>query len=345
MNKRLLSLTAALCTAVFAMAQSGPSLRPASPTSSLFVLQDVANVDTSWKTGGALGFNLNQTYLSNWAAGGQSAVALTGLFNLFGNYAKDRFAWSNSLDVAYGVLSPDFKNSIKNDDRFEFNSKAGLQLANKENWFYSALLNFRTQMATGFLVEDGIEVKNGTGKISNALAPGYLTFALGGEYKPNDNFYVLIAPASFKGTIVNDQDLADAGAFGVDAAVFNDLGTQIVTPGANFRGEIGGTIQSVYKHAFAENINFQTSLNLFSNYLENPQNIDINWQNLLAIQIGKAWNVNFTTTVLYDDDINLFKDEAVTEIVDGVETITKEANIGPGVQFKETFALGFGYQF
>ena len=51
-----------------------------------------------WKMGGVAGFNLAQTALYNWAAGGEKSFAVNGIFSLFANYKKGKIAWDNSLD-------------------------------------------------------------------------------------------------------------------------------------------------------------------------------------------------------------------------------------------------------
>ena len=45
----------------------------------------VAEGDTLWTTGGTTGLNFSQVYLQNWAAGGESSLAVNGLFNWYAN--------------------------------------------------------------------------------------------------------------------------------------------------------------------------------------------------------------------------------------------------------------------
>lgn len=288
----------------------------------------------AWKKGGNFGLNMTQTYLDNWAAGGQSSVATTGLINLFANYADGKHAWDNTADIAYGILRQgDAGQWIKTDDRLDFSSKYGRQAT--KHWYYSALLNFRTQFAPGYTIADGRELREN--RISDFMSPGYSLFALGMDYKPSDNFTAFIAPVTLKTTYVFNQDLADAGAFGVEEAVYSDLGVK-TSDGKNIRNEFGGFLKIMYKRDLMENVNFQTKVDLFSNYQNNPQNIDVNWEVLINMTINKYMQASIGTQLLYDDDIDVLRG---TKTIDGVET----PDVGPATQFKQVLALGFKYSF
>ena len=101
--------------------------------------------EKGWKTGAVFSLNVSQTSLTNWAAGGQNSFGINGLASLYANYSKDKISWDNSLDIGYGVLQQGAKTPfLKTDDRFDLLSKFGRKAS--EQWYYSALLNFKTQM-------------------------------------------------------------------------------------------------------------------------------------------------------------------------------------------------------
>jgi len=294
--------------------------------SSAALLQNEADTTKigNWRFGGTLSLNLSQTYLQNWAAGGQNAISVTGLTSLFANYKQNGHAWDNSLDLAYGILSQgEFDQVLKTDDRIEFSSKYGREV--KKNWYLTGMLNFRTQFAPGYEVENGIV--NEEVKISDFLAPAYSLLSIGLDFKPNDKFSVLVSPATMKTTIVLDDSLATN--FGVEE-------------GDNIRYEIGGYVKIAYTTEVVENVTWQTKLDLFSNYLKNPENIDITWENLIAMKVNDFISVNITTQMIYDDDIILKKNPAVLDENGDVE---QAAEYGPGLQFKETLAVGLSYKF
>lgn len=325
MKMRKVLFVFAMATAISSVAQ-GETLNDEDKEKVYTTLQaEAAEPDTSWKTGGTIGLNFSQVYLSNWAAGGQSSVSGTGLVNLFANYKKGKSSWDNTLDLAYGLLRQgDDGLVLKTDDRIDASSKYGYQAT--EKWYYSGFANFRTQFAPGANLAD-IQADNGR-IISDLLAPAYLLAAAGMDYKPNDKFSAFISPATYKMTMVMNDSLAALGAFGVD-------------PGQNIRSEIGGYIRAAYTTNVVENVDLTTRLDLFSNYLNNPQNIDVNWEVLIAMKINEFMSATVTTQLLYDDDILLQKKDPVLDDEGNV----LDSGQGPGVQFKEVLAIGFSYKF
>jgi hypothetical protein len=194
--------------------------------------------DTAWTTGGTTGLNLSQVYLENWAAGGESSVSVTGMINLFANYTKGNSSWDNTLDLAYGMLWQGDRAGVKTDDKIDFSSKYG-QKASKD-WYYSGLVNFRSQFAPGY--SNPFAPVAEQVRISDIFAPAYGLIAIGMDYKPSPKFTAFISPITMKITIVGDQVLADAGAFGVEKATF-DAGGNLLTAGENIRTELGGYIK------------------------------------------------------------------------------------------------------
>jgi len=293
------------------------------------------NTDTiqGWKKGGVIGFSLAQTSLKNWAAGGQNSFAVKGLFSVFANYKRDKTVWDNSLDMGYGLLkqgkSSDY---MKTDDKFDFLSKYGRKAF--DHIFYAALFNFKTQMTVGK------DYAKDTAKISNFLAPAYIIGAIGLDCKPNSYFSAFVAPLTSKITLVNDQDLANAGAFGVKPATYDNVG-RLLQKGEKSRSEFGGYIRLIYtrndfKNEILKNVSFTTKVDFFSNYLHNPQNIDISWETMLALQVNKYITVNINTHLIYDDDIAIAIDNNGDGIID---------ESGPRIQFKEMLGVGLTYKF
>jgi hypothetical protein len=284
-----------------------------------------ADTTLGWKKGGVIAVNLAQTSLTNWAAGGQNSVAVNGLFSMFANLKKEKSVWDNSLNIGYGLMKQG-KNTdfMKTDDKIDFLSKYGREAF--KNVYYAALLNFKTQMSPGY------NYPNDSVKISNLFAPAYLLVALGLDYKPNANLSVFLAPLTAKFTFVTDKDLSAIGAFGVDT-------------NKTSRSELGGYLRAIYtkndfKGEFMKNIAFTTKIDLFSNYLHNPQNIDVSWETQIAMKVNKYISVNFNTHLLYDDDILI----ALDRNKDG--DLTDVGDIpGKRVQFKEILGVGLSYNF
>lgn len=269
-----------------------------------------------WNLGGTVSIGLAQMAVANWNAGGQNSIAVNGLLSLYANYRTEKSTLENTLDLGYGLLRQGKgANWQKTDDKLDLMTKYG-QKAFK-HWYYSALLNFKSQMTPGY------NYPNDSIIVSKFMAPGYLTGALGLEYNKNGKFTAFIAPLTSKTTFVMDPTLAAAGSFGV-------------TPGENMRNEFGGYVRLFYKNDIMENIKLQTELDLFSNYLDRPENIDINWEMLIAMKVNKFITVAIGAQVIYDHDIKINVDKNGDGVTD---------EVGPRTQFKELLTVGMAYSF
>lgn len=299
-----------ITTIVFAVAIAGSTMA-----------QTTAPVDTSWKKGGMGSINFNQVALSNWAAGGENSMSGAAFLSLFANYAKDRLSWDNQLDLAYGLLKSGDAKVRKNEDKIDLNSKVGYKVSANSKFYYTFLFNFKSQFANGYDYKNDTLLKY---PISKFLAPGYLLYSIGIDYKPDDAFSLYLSPLTGRTIIVNDDMLSQAGAFGVD-------------PGKKSLTQLGAYLRAMYKKDVFTNVNFQTKLELFSNYLDNPQNIAVNHEILIAMKVNKFITANIGTQMIYDDIIPV----TVIKETSGV----KEAKTGPRLQFKEVFGIGLSYKF
>lgn len=151
---------------------------------------------------------------------------------------------------------------------------------------------------------------------------------------------IFVSPITYRGIFVYNQNLADQGAFGVEKATY-DLNGARLTAGKNIRNEVGAYIRINYAKKLNENVNFTSKLELFSNYLENPQNIDINFENLLAVKLGKYFALNVSAQWIYDDNTVVSK----TKDVEVEGATVKVPYASKGVQFKGVTSLGFTYNF
>lgn len=292
---------------------------------------DAAAADTTWKRGGAATLNFNQIGLTNWAAGGENAFSTQLITGFFANYHKDKMTWDNYLLANYGLITANnYKDIRKNDDRLELNSKYGQYAFG--DFYYAAQVNFLTQFTEGFdyLTSDVIP-------ISTFMAPGYLTGALGMDWKPNEKFSLFLSPATGKFTFVANDSIADAGTYGNTAAVYDELGA-LVTPGEKLRAEFGASLIATLTTNLTENISTQGRLTMFNNFTdpvaEQRGNIDVNFVNTISIKAGKFITLNVYVESIYDHDIK-------------IPTYDENDNIigsGPKTQLKEVFGIGLTYR-
>ncbi|GET23338.1 Protein of unknown function (DUF3078) [Prolixibacter denitrificans] len=273
--------------------------------------QTPADTTKYWTINGNSSLNFSQVSLTNWAEGGDGSVSGTFLFNINANKKKNKHIWDNSFDVQYGLVKNASESLRKSVDKLSFSSKYGYKINGK--WYLSALYDFRTQLAKGY------NYPNKATYISNFMAPGYMNFALGFDYKPSDNFSAFLSPISTKFTFLADDSLSTVGAFGV-------------SPGDKFRAEFGAYVKLAYtQEDLLKNVDLETKLDLFSNYLDKPQNIDVNWDVRFNMQVNKYLTANFGTTLKYDDNIKYVDSSGVEH--------------GPRVQLKQLLGVGLTYNF
>jgi hypothetical protein len=263
---------------------------------------------SGWTKKGEITFLFNQSSFSNWVAGGENNISGNLGINYDFNYKNEDWSWDNKLIASYGLVRT--KNSEfekKTDDRLEFNSLAGKKAGG--NWYYSFILNFRTQFTKGFLYDTDANGKEIRTEYTDFLSPGYLTVGPGLMWKKTDNFKFNLAPISSKITFVDkDFTLPNEAYFGVEE-------------GKSLRYELGFYASGYYKFNLFENVSAENILSLYSNYLEDPQNVDIDYQLNLVMTINKFLSTNLSFQTIYDD--NAFR----------------------GFQVRQVFGLGINYFF
>jgi hypothetical protein len=246
--------------------------------------------DTSaktWKRGGIYGLNISQGSLSNWAAGGEDfSLSINSLLNLYAFYKKEKHSWDNTFDFNLGYVKTTSLGGRKNDDRFDLLSKYGYALNPKLN--LAGIFNFRSQIFRGYTFEDNVKTYT-----SNFLSPGYLLFGAGLDYKPVKDLSIFLSPATARWIIVRDTALSNKGLYGVD-------------PGETSALEFGAFATINYLKEISPSVNYKGRLDLFSNYLHNPQNIDVYMTNAINVKLAKVLSLTWGLDLIYDDDVKLF---------------------------------------
>lgn len=251
-----------------------------------------------WKKGGIYGINISQGSLSNWAAGGDNfSLSVNSLLNLFAFYKKDKHSWDNTFDFNLGYVKTTSLGSRKNDDRIDFLSKYGYAVS--KIWNVGGLVNFRSQLFNGYTYSNDVK-----SLASAFLSPAYIIVSPGLDYKPNQNFSAFISPITSRWVVVKNDSLSAKGLYGVE-------------PGKHSVNELGAYATINYFKSFNPNVTYKGRLDLFSNYKNNPQNVDVYLTNVLNFKINKAISATYSLDVIYDDDARLFgknKDKAATQL-------------------------------
>ncbi|MEY4594507.1 MAG: hypothetical protein RIQ47_917 [Bacteroidota bacterium] len=264
-------------------------------------------VDSLWRTGGFINVNFSQVSLSSWAPGGESSYSISGGFSGFANYDKGRLRWDNSLITSYALQQTSTNGLRKTDDQIDLTSKLGYRFKKNQKWYYSALVNFKSQFANGYDY-----AKDPDNVISHFLAPAYVTSSFGFTWRPKDYFEVLISPVTSKLTLVMDKAISDAGGFGV-------------TPGKNVRSEFGAYMNARFRKEIMPNVTLASRLELFNNYSDankpNRKNVDVNWETGFLMKVNKVLTASLVFQVVCDDDV-----------------LKK-------TQYRQVLGVGFGYKF
>lgn len=274
--------------------------------------------------------DINQVSFTNWNAGGSNSISgLVGIISSI-NYRDKFFNWKNNATLSYGINKQEERETRKTDDRFEINSNLGYKPDNISNWFYSVRLNFRTQLANGF------NYPNTKDPISKFLAPGYLFLGAGMEYGKNiDKLSFYFSPITLKATFVLDEELANAGSYGVDPAVL-DINGNIIIPGEQIRTEFGVLISNSYEMEVIENINLKNQVSVYSDYINNFGNLDLDWRIDFDFKVNSYVRATLGSHLRYDDDVK-------TQIASETEGEFDEA--GAKVQWKQFLGVGFAVDF
>ena len=257
---------------------------------------DKAPEPVGWTSKGQFSALVNQSAFNyDWQGGGTSNLAVSASLNYEANYKKNNLTWDNKLIAEYGLTflkGEDF--SRKTNDRIEITSRFGQRIG-ESLWNYSQFANFISQFAKGYEYTEDDE----TGDIirteqTHIFSPGFLQLGLGLLWKKSDDININIAPITGRIIIVDDQftsgdDYEDGDYYGVDRF-------------RSSRFEFGGSFSANLKYTVVKNITMSHILNLYSNYIEDPANIDIDYTLTINLLVNKYITGSFIFQAIYDDN-------------------------------------------
>lgn len=302
-----------------------------------------------------------QTSLTNWAAGGDNTVTLQAFVDAGANYQKKDLFWNNRLQLDYGFVYASSKPILqKSDDRIYLESKFGYKNANMKNFSLSVNYDFKSQFNTGYdyltpsvpadkygdaegnvpdlddlkhkdqvaLWKDARKLKSGF------LAPAYTNLAVGIDVKPANWLSLNLAPVTGGVVIVRNEALRKNYGMHLkkeyeDADLSSVAEDELGSYYRSARFEFGAQIKADVALQVNESFKYTSQLVLFSNYLDHPENIRVNWDNRFDWKLAKYFSLTLTTNLIYDDKVMIYSEK------DG---LTKQR-----VQFKESLLFGFTY--
>jgi hypothetical protein len=273
-------------------------------------LKTDADLSKKWQKGILYNLTFSQASLSNWAAGGDKfSISIGSILNMYARYSKEKLRWDNNFDFNLGYVNSTSLGSRKNDDRFDFVSKVGYSVNTKTNLAF--LSNLRSGFFKGYTFSG--TKKNFT---SNFMSPGYLLNSAGFDFRPKKTISLFLSPFTARWVFVTDPILSQKGLYGVK-------------PGQTSNFELGAYATINYLKEINPNVVYKTKLDLFSNYRNNPQNIDVFMTNVLSVKISKFFNVTWGVDLIYDDDAKLFGPKK------NLPALQFKSLIGLGIQLKK----------
>jgi hypothetical protein len=300
---------------------------------SLYLKEKKVYTGPQWKQKQNASVDISQVSFTNWNAGGTNSISALLGYKFTADYKDKFFSWKNNLRVGYGLNKQQDRAVRKTDDIFEMTSNLGYQPTKVSKWFYSARFSFKTQLTDGFKASD-VENEN---PISTFLAPGYLFFGGGMEYGRNiDRLSLYLSPLTLKATFVLDQELANQGAFGVTPAVL-DAEENVITEGENTRQELGILVTNSYDLKLAKNITAKHILSLYSDYINNFGNVDVDWRLNFDFKVNSFVRATLESHLRYDDDVKTLQPSETEE--------GEFDEAGARVQWKQFLGVGFAVNF
>jgi hypothetical protein len=276
-----------------------------------------------WKLSTEANVVLNQSILTNWVKGGESSIStlmdITGFANYNNKEAKLNSA--NFIRLKYGLIKSGNEKVRKNFDLLESSSKFNHKAFGKFD--FSATVLFKTQIYKGY------NYPNDSMVVSKFLNPATMTLGFGLDYKPEKNTSINFAPLSYKLTFVTDTVNIDQTKYGI---------------ARNRRSlhEPGVSLMITNEFKPIKTVIITNRLQLFTNYINNPQNIDVDWEMIATLKINWFTDVRFNTHIIFDDDTKtpLYqKDGQPVTLPDGTQKKTAR------VQFRELLGFSFVFRF
>lgn len=281
-----------------------------------------------WKFNSEASFVFNQAIIKNWTKGGDSNIStlldITGSANYTNK--EQKMTWNTTGRFKYGLIMSegygDKKYDVrKNTDIIDISSKFNNKAFGKFD--FSATMIFKSQLAKGY------DYPNDSVVISKFFNPATLTVGLGLDYKPNKNTSINFAPLSYKATFVPDTAHIDQTKHGLSAD-------------QRSKHEPGMSIQIQHKTKLWDMVNLSNEIRLFTNYIHNPLNIDIDWELIATAKLNYFTDVRLNTQLIYDDDTLIpVTDDDGDPVLDNEGNQKKVAKI----QFKEIFGISIIFTF
>jgi len=254
--------------------------------------QEIVEKDSLWTKRGNVTLLLNQTGFSDWVGGGTNNFSGTIKFDYEWEYKNRGWDWLSNVESAFGLAK--YKNAPfarKIDDRILIQSIVGKEFT--RNLSFSAFFNFTSQIGNGYKYkkdDDNNEIRELTTRI---FSPAYFQIGSGFLWKKDEKLWVNYSPIASRLILVSKKF--------TDGLSENDTYFG-VSPNKSSRYELGANLTFHSEGSLLENVNYKQDLKLFSNYLEDASNIDLDYLAQIEINVNPLLSTQLIFQLIYDDN-------------------------------------------
>ena len=254
--------------------------------------QEIVEKDSLWTKRGNVTVLLNQTGFSDWVGGGTNNFSGTIKFDYEWEYRNKGWDWLSNVESAFGLAK--YKNAPfarKIDDRILIQSIVGKEFT--RNLSFSAFFNFTSQIGNGYKYkkdDDNNEIRELTTRI---FSPAYFQIGSGFLWKKDEKLWVNYSPIASRLILVSKKF--------TEGLSENDTYFG-VSPNKSSRYELGANLTFHSEGSLLENVNYKQDLKLFSNYLEDASNIDLDYLAQIEINVNPLLSTQLIFQLIYDDN-------------------------------------------
>ena len=297
--------------------------------SKLLDIRNIAVRQYYWKYRNESSFVLNQASLSNWVKGGESSISTALDMTEYADFnnKKLKISSNNFARLTFGYIATGKDGIRKNLDLLETNSKFNHKAFGKFD--FSAILLFKTQIARGKNYFKTVAGNDTSNLVSKFMNPATLTIGFGLDFKPNKTTSINFSPLSYKGTFVTDTVHIDQTQYGIakNRKSLNE-------PGVSFM------ITNEFKPI--KTVAIVNRLQLFTNYIHKPQNVDVDWEMITTAKINWFTDVRFNIHLIFDDDTRTDEHNENGQPVLNIDGTPKKT---ARIQFKEMMGFALSFRF
>ncbi len=273
--------------------------------------------ESTWK--GDVGFQLSGSFFSTYQPTGNNSnqVAMLAKANFNHNIRVGKFSHNLDGRFLFGITftelqlgTPDSAYSTyadsKSADLLSLTSKLSYAIGKKVN--LTALSNLQTQFSIAyrdpFAEEKGKELV----EASNFFAPARVNVGVGLDFQLGQGFSIYYSPLDLHATYVKDAVLRKN--FGIPA-------------GDNHLSQIGSFMNVNLEKNLVEKLKYSMVLQLFTSYIKNQKNPDIEKPGSIDVQLfkqsltynfNKYFSLGLTAVITFDEDLqyNLLANDSKT---------------------------------